>query len=579
MFRIRGVKTLRPLFITLVSCAPFLVTFVPATPQAAPESISAQVVAEIQSRMSDWIKKKDTPGAAIAVVDDKAVLWSEVYGHTSRAKDKPVTPRTLFSIQSMSKSFTALGVLMAVQDGLLDLDAPITDYLPDFSVRSPFEDRPERKMTLRHLLSHRAGFSHEAPVGSNYDSRPTTFSEHVLSIADTWLRYPVGYRYSYSNMGIDLAGYILEKKSGQPFAAYIRDKILIPLGVNDSTLDITTILKAEDRAVGHVAPTRIVAGGIPVEIPMVPAGGVYTSVLDMARYLMFHINEGRVDGQPLLRDDLMKAMHTVAFPEPHQTFGYGLGIEISHYGPEVFYSHGGGGYGFGSYMVMFPGLKLGMIYMTNSGQGGQGIGWISDFVSELIAKSAGPPGPELEKPTIDTRNPLPPGDVRIQRLAGQYSDGVTIGQRDGVFGFARGKEFYPLSFYEDQGEVVGVFGQYSELRIKPPLASQPGTLVHFNRLSGTVSYYDFHRPEKSADLPGPDKPEWKPHLGSYRMLTWGRTQGNTATIGIDNGYLTYNGTRCREHLPGLFFSFDGEALDFRGTIATFRNIPLIRTKR
>jgi CubicO group peptidase (beta-lactamase class C family) len=479
----------------------------------------------------------------------------------------------------MSKSFTALGVLVAVQDGLLDLDAPITDYLPDFSVRSRYEDHPERKMTLRHLLSHRAGFSHEAPVGSNYDSRPMTFSEHILSISDTWLRYPVGYRYSYSNMGIDLAGYILEKKSGKPFAAYIRDKILIPLGMNDSTLDIATILKAEDRAVGHLAPTSIVAGGIPVEIPMVPAGGVYTSVLDMARYLMFHINEGRVDGRPLLRDDLMKVMHTVAFPEPHQTFGYGLGIGVDHFGPEVFYSHGGGGYGFGSYMVMFPGLKLGMVYMTNSEQGGQGIGWISDIVSELIAKSAGPPDPEPEKPTVDTRNPLPPGDVRIARLAGQYSDGIIIGQRDGVFGFTREKEFYPLSFYEDQGEVVGVLGKYSELRVKPPLANQPGTLVHLQRLLGTVFYYDFHKPEKSADPAGPDKPEWKPYLGSYRMLTWGRTQGYTATIGIDNGYLIYNGMRCQEHLPGLFFRFDGEALDLRGTIATFSNIPLIRTKR
>jgi len=579
MFGIRRSKARQLLLVALISCTPFLVPFAAATPQPAPESIAARVVAEVQSRMPEWIKKKDTPGAAIAVVDDKAVLWSEVYGYTSRAKDKQVTPRTLFSIQSMSKSFTALGVLTAVQNGLLDLDAPITDYLPDFSVRSRYEDHPERKMTLRHLLSHRAGFSHEAPVGSNYDSRPTTFNEHVLSISDTWLRYPVGYRYSYSNVGIDLAGYILEKKSGQPFAAYIRDKILIPLGMNDSTLDIATILKAEDRAVGHLAPMSVVAGGIPVEVPMLPAGGVYTNVLDMAGYLMFHINEGRVDGRPLLRDDLMKAMHTVAFPEPHQTFGYGLSIGVDHYGPEVYYSHGGGGYGFGSYMVMFPGLKLGMIYMTNSEQGGQGIGWISDIVSELIAKSAGPPDPELEKPTVDTRSPLPPGDVRIQRLAGQYSDGVIIGLRDGVFGFAQGKDFYPLSFYEDRGEVVGVFGKYSELRIKPPLAGQPGILVHLNRLSGTVSYYAFHKPEKSADQAGPDKAEWKPYLGSYRMLAWGRAPGYTATVGIDNGYLTFNGMRCREHQPGLFFRFDGEALDLRGTIATFSNIPLIRTKR
>ena len=128
----------------------------------------------------------------------------------------------------MSKSFTALGVLMAVQDGLLDLDEPVTTYLPEFTVNSPFEEHPEKKMTLRILLAHRAGFTHEAPVGGNYDSRPHTFEEHILSISDTWLRYPVGYRFSYSNLGIDLAGYILQEKAGMPFWDYIKKKVLDP---------------------------------------------------------------------------------------------------------------------------------------------------------------------------------------------------------------------------------------------------------------------------------------------------------------------------------------------------------------
>ncbi|MCX6572237.1 MAG: serine hydrolase [Candidatus Aminicenantes bacterium] len=146
----------------------------------------------------------------------------------------------------------------------------------------------------RHLLAHRAGFTHEAPVGGNFDSRPHTFAEHILSISDTWLRYPVGYRYSYSNLGIDLAGWILEKKSGGPFAKYVRDKLLAPLGINDSTLDIEAILKAEDRAVGHVAPSLKVAGGI------------YTNIADMARYLMFHINKGRSGEAQLLKRTLSR---------------------------------------------------------------------------------------------------------------------------------------------------------------------------------------------------------------------------------------------------------------------------------
>ena len=161
---------------------------------------------------------------------------------------------------------------------------------------------------------------------------------------------------------------------------------------------------------------------------------------------------------------------------------------------------------------------------------------------------------------------------------GTYGNNVAIGYKDDVLGMTIGKEFYPLTFYRDRGEIVGVFGLYSELRVKAPLLDQPGTLVHLNRLTGTCSYYDFQKPDSSIDRPGPDKPEWKAFQGTYRTLKWGRAFDSLVNIRIVDGYLTLNGTRCREHLPGLFFTFDGEALDFRRTIPTFRNIMLIQAK-
>jgi CubicO group peptidase (beta-lactamase class C family) len=553
----------------------------PRRQAAAPvrDSIAAQVVKELQAGLHAWVKGKDVPGVAIAVVSDKEILWQGVYGFTSRDKAKPVTPRTLFSIQSMSKSFTALAVLMAVQDGLLDLDRPISEYLPDFTVHSRFEEYPEKKMTLRHLLSHRAGFTHEAPVGGNFDSRPLTFSEHILSISDTWLRYPVGYRYSYSNLGIDLAGWILEKKSGLPFAKYVRDKVLAPLGMNDSTLDIEAILKAEDRAIGHLGPSIKVAGGIPVEVPMVPAGGVYTNIIDMARYLMFHINKGRIGEVQLLKKDLVEAMHTVQFPEKHERFGYGLGLVSGHIGPQV--THGGGGYGFISYMVAYPAQKLGVVVLTNNADsGGSVVDPLGELVDKIIQDRMAPTGPEKEKPTVDTKNPVPATDERVQRLAGMYEDDIALGMKAGAFGLTTAGKFYPLAFYYDGGEVVGVFGKYNELRAKPPLGKgESGAIIILNRLRGTCADLDFLKPEPAADKRGPDKPEWKPFLGTFETLAWGRTFGSTVNIAIADGYLTVDGTRCREYLPGLFFTFGGEALDFRGTVATFRNIPLIRTNR
>ena len=193
-----------------------------------PEIIS-RVVEVLKDEVTRWIAEDSSPGIAVAVVDSTSVLWQTTSGSTRRHGGQPITEETLFSIQSMSKSFTALGILMAVQDGLLDLDAPITEYVPDFTVNSPYEKHPERRMTLRILLSHKAGFTHEAPVGGNFDDRPHTFNEHILSISDTWLRYPVGYRYSYSNLGIDLAGYILQEKAGKSFWDYIQQKVLEPV--------------------------------------------------------------------------------------------------------------------------------------------------------------------------------------------------------------------------------------------------------------------------------------------------------------------------------------------------------------
>ena len=154
--------------------------------------------------------KENIPGLAVAVVDGKRdrVIWQQGFGVTDE-RGTPVTVDTIFSVQSMSKVFTATAAMQAVQAGLVDLDEPITTYLPGFTVHSAFEPHPEKRITLRMLLSHTAGFTHEAPLGNNYEPDPGDFDAHVRNISDTWLRFPVGTGYAYSNLGIDLAGYLL----------------------------------------------------------------------------------------------------------------------------------------------------------------------------------------------------------------------------------------------------------------------------------------------------------------------------------------------------------------------------------
>ena len=191
------------------------------------------------------------PGLALALVDGDRVVWQQGFGSTDSDGGTPVTVDTIFSVQSMSKTFTATAVMQAVQAGRLDLDVPITTYLPGFTVHSAFEPHPERRITLRMLLSHTAGFTHEAPLGNNYEPEPGDFDAHVRSISDTWLRFPVGTGYAYSNLGIDLAGYILEQVSNKPFPVVMHDSLLAPLGMDHSTFDRAEVHATANRAVGH----------------------------------------------------------------------------------------------------------------------------------------------------------------------------------------------------------------------------------------------------------------------------------------------------------------------------------------
>jgi CubicO group peptidase (beta-lactamase class C family) len=192
------------------------------------EILTQNIIQNLKDCTPKWLSDYNIPGMAIAVVNNQGILWGAEFGYATDEKTVAVDSQTLFSLQSISKNVTALAVLKAVQDGLLDLDVPVTHYLPKFTVKSLYEKNPEQKITLRHLLSHWSGLAHSAPVGNYFDSNPHPFEDHVNSISDTWLKYPVGYCFSYSNLGIDLAGYILQKASGISFEDYVKTNVLDP---------------------------------------------------------------------------------------------------------------------------------------------------------------------------------------------------------------------------------------------------------------------------------------------------------------------------------------------------------------
>src|SRR5262245_57579875 len=255
------------------------------------------IIAKLKEQIPPLLKQHNIPGLAIAIVDGEKMVWAEGFGYTDRSNTERVSADTVFSLQSISKTYTATGLMLAADKGWLKLDEPLRKYLPKFTVKSRFGTGEADRITFRHLLSHWSGLTHEAPCGNNFDESPCPFADHIRSISETWLMFPVGERYSYSNLGIDLAGYALELRARKPFAQFMQDELFKPLGMTSSTFILKEAMSHPSFAKGHVKDLMLPA----TPIPMIPAGSLYSNVKDMARFISFHLAGGKVNGKQVIR--------------------------------------------------------------------------------------------------------------------------------------------------------------------------------------------------------------------------------------------------------------------------------------
>ena len=473
---------------------------------AAPVAQTGKVPANLEAIFSGYRQKipvlmqaEKVPGLAVAVVDDQGILWEEGFGFTDWDRKTVVTTDTLFSIQSMSKSFTATAAMFAAQDGLVDLDAPITTYLPDFHINSIFEDHPEQKITLRRLLSHTAGLTHEAPVGGNFDLPGRTFEDHIASISATWLKFPVGTRYEYSNLGVDLAGYILQVRSGMPFVEYVKTKVYDRLGMKASAFATTSIRARKDRALGHT-PSPFLP---PAEWLILPSGGVFSTANDMARYLQFHINRGMLEGQQMLRSDLAETMITPPNKVARQA-GYALGIAFTQRNGALRLQHGGGGFGFNSNMVWYPDLKLGAVVLTNSNNNMYAT-LTDQILDEMIASQADLYAQRARNATA------------IQPAYGPASEETAL----------------------------------SDYGLQEVIRKQAIQLDEASR-------------KRAAN-----------YAGTYVLPIWGVASLEVPVMQT-TGELYVDSARMIEVEPGVYYDPNGDRADFRGQVATLRNIRVIK---
>jgi CubicO group peptidase (beta-lactamase class C family)/Tol biopolymer transport system component/poly(3-hydroxybutyrate) depolymerase len=336
-------------------------------PNAAPSESLKDLDPFIDGVMKEW----KLPGLAIAVVKDGKVIHANGYGFRDAEKQLPVTPKTVFAIGSISKSFTATGLGMLVDDGKLDWDKPVRSYIHDFQLQDKIASE---QITPRDLVTHRSGLPRHDFVwyGDSSISRNDLFArlrylEPSKEFRSTW---------QYQNLMFMTAGILAEHLSSSSWEDFTRTRIIEPLGMDGTNFSVNDSQKADDFALPY---SKVKDEFKPVPFHNIdavgPAGSINSNVEAMIKYVQFHIAKGKHGDRQLLSAAQAEQLQTPQMVMPANPLAsageelgdmsYGMGLMVSSYRGTKYVEHGGGIDGFISLLSFLPRKKAGVIVLTN----------------------------------------------------------------------------------------------------------------------------------------------------------------------------------------------------------------------
>jgi CubicO group peptidase (beta-lactamase class C family)/D-alanyl-D-alanine dipeptidase len=302
---------------------------------------------------------KNIPGISIALVEGDRTVWAGGFGVARIADSTPATAETIYRVGSVTKLFTALSVMQLVEERKLELDAPVTRYLPGFAPRNPWNS----PISLRQLLSHRSGLVREPPVGNYFSPAPATLEATVESLNRTSLVFQPEKTSTtkYSNAGVAVAGRVVEAVARMPYERVISDRLLGPMGMSHSSFD-----PARDRR--HLAAgTMWTVDGRRDSAPtfvlgMTPAANLYSTANDLARFMSVLFMGGKAGNASVVSQASLDQME--ADQRGNQGF-YGLGFNVSQFDGTRHIGHGGAIYGFSTEFHALPDEKIGVVILAN----------------------------------------------------------------------------------------------------------------------------------------------------------------------------------------------------------------------
>jgi CubicO group peptidase (beta-lactamase class C family)/D-alanyl-D-alanine dipeptidase len=378
----------------------------------APDHPALQPVADDLTPYVDrQLREMGIPGACIAVLDvdpktGEERLLTRAFG-TLTPSGGAMRADAIHRVASISKLYTATAAMVLVERGVLDLDAPVTTYLPDFAPRTTHAT----PITLRHLLGHRAGVVREAPIGHYFDPTAPTLAATVASLNDTELVHTPGAKFKYSNPGIGVVGEVVARVTGKSFEDAIRDLVLTPLALHDSDFAprADLVARAADGVMwtydGRTIPTPTWPFGYG------PAANLRSSVVDLVRFARSWMPDAK---RRVVSPATQAAMWTL--PEGTSR-GCGLGFFVAELDGQRRVGHDGAVYGFASALRALPDAGLAVAVVCTKDFGND----VSEAIADraLRAALAARRGETLPAATF----PTPIGAEVARALAGRYHSG------------------------------------------------------------------------------------------------------------------------------------------------------------
>ena len=353
-----------------------------ANPIEAQRAQWTEAVDQLSATIAADVADDGVGGIAAGVMVDGDLVWADAWGLADRETREPMLPSSVSRTGSISKSVTAVLMMILVDRGVIGLDDPVANYLPEFDELQA--RRPgTQDVTFRHLASHTAGLVREPDWPGSVVGPIAEWENQILqSIPQPAYDSIPGARYQYSNIGFGMLGLALSRAAGRPFIDMVEEEIFVPLGMTGSSFVVQGAALEPRLAQGYTSRNEVVDGDAPAREHAgrgykIPNGGVYSTVGDLGRFL------GAIAGVPglrILEESSREEMLRMQTPEDsYQGYGLGLSLVMDNEGHRLA-AHGGSVAGYNAYMAVDPDTRVGVVLLRNYTGGRTNLGAVARSV-------------------------------------------------------------------------------------------------------------------------------------------------------------------------------------------------------